>query len=423
MKIKTAKLYTLCSQIVDCPHQTPVWLNEGVFIVRNYNLINGRIDKKNASYVDETTYKKRIKRAIPESGDIIISREAPMGVVGIIPEGMKCCLGQRLVLLKVNKNECEAGYLLYMLQSYYVQSQIKQIDKTGSIVSNLNIPDLKNLDIPYMDLPKQKKLNVILSAIDSKMNNNNQILNEFEVMTKELYNYWFVQFDFPNERGKPYKSSGGKMLYNDVLKREIPSGWDVLSINNMASSCRGVTYNNNDLLPTPDDGVLVLRGNNIQNNNLVYDNNVAYIPENLISNDQHIKKYDILLTMSSGSKEHVGKCTMFQNDSPHTFGAFLSKFTPHSDKVYFVFQSMLTSYFKQKIKAICSGTGINNLTNQTFDDIYFAVPDSSTLSKFEEKANTFYELIGTNNLQNEELSRLRDELLPLLMNGQVKVTA
>ena len=101
----------------------------------------------------------------------------------------------------------------------------------------------------------------------------------------------------------------------------------------MTKICRCVSYDKNDLLPSPENGVLVLRGNNIQNNRLVYDNNVAYVPHSLVAKEQQISAHDIILTMSSGSKDHKGKCTMFQYDSPHTYGAFLTKFTPDKDKV------------------------------------------------------------------------------------------
>lgn len=178
-----------------------------------------------------------------------------------------------------------------------------------------------------------------------------------EAMAKQLYDYWFVQFDFPNEEGKPYKSSDGKMVWNEILKREIPQGWNVKNVNEVSSICRGVSYKPIDL---QKDGVLILRGNNIENNHIVYDNNTAFLLRELISDEQKIRKHDIIITMSSGSKEHIGKCAMFQYDSEHSFEAFLSKITPDNNYPYFLFLYLTSRYFKQKIKSICNGTGINN---------------------------------------------------------------
>ena len=237
-------------------------------------------------------------------------------------------------------------------------------------------------------------------------------------MAKQLYDYWFVQFDFPNEEGKPYKSSGGKMVYNPKLKRQIPDGWEVKSINDLSTICRGVSYKPTDL---QEKGVLILRGNNIENNRIIYDNNTAFLLSNMISDEQKIRQYDIIITMSSGSKEHIGKCAMFQRDSKHSFGAFLSKITPNKGCPHFIFLFLVSIYFKQKIKSICNGTGINNLTNQTFDEVIFAYPKSNILEQFENIITPIFDKIGNNDAEIENLTQQRDELLPLLMNGQVSV--
>lgn len=241
-------------------------------------------------------------------------------------------------------------------------------------------------------------------------------------MAKQLYDYWFVQFDFPNEEGKPYKSSGGAMVWNEKLKREIPEGWNVMSINEICTSCRGVSYGKDDLLSN-SNGVLVLRGNNIENNHIVYDSNVAFVPYDFVSEEQHIKEGDIIMTMSSGSKAHVGKCAMFHKDSEHTFGAFLSKFTPKKELRYMTFLFLTSEYFKSLITAFCNGTGINNLTNQTFDDVLLVLPDEKKTRLFESKVNGLFAMIGNNEENERILIKQRDELLPLLMNGQASVNS
>jgi len=239
-------------------------------------------------------------------------------------------------------------------------------------------------------------------------------------MAKQLYDYWFVQFDFPNEEGKPYKSSGGKMVWNETLKREIPEGWENKNINQLSESVRGVSYDNSQLVDE-SKGILVLRGNNIENNKLVFDSNVAYVPEAIVSVAQRIKKNEIIITMSSGSKEHIGKCAMFHEDSIHTFGAFLNKFTPNSASPHFLFLFMNSEFFKLKIKSICSGTGINNLTNRTFDEISLAYPSNNIMADFEKLVSPIFSKIGNNEKSNFELTEMRNKLLPLLMNGQVTI--
>ena len=268
----------------------------------------------------------------------------------------------------------------------------------------------------------EQKIGDIIDKIQKKIALNTRMNAELEAMAKQLYDYWFVQFDFPDENGKPYKSSGGKMIYNPTLKREIPAGWEIKTLNQLAEIYRGVTYNKEDLISESEDSILVLRGNNIPSSGqFSYDSNVAYIPKYMISEEQKINKGDIIITMSSGSKEHIGKCFMFQRDSKHTFGAFLSKFVPFQENRYFLYQSMLSDFFKVFVKTTCNGTGINNLTNSTFDNIYFPLPNKYILGEFESIVGSFYNKVGLFQMQNNELTHLRDSLLPMLMNGQVTV--
>ena len=113
-------LKDLCLEVVDCPHSTPTWTTDGKIVVRNFNIKNGFIDLSDPSFTDEDHFQQRIKRAVPLPGDLIITREAPMGEVGMIPENVECCLGQRMVLLKVNPKLCNNYYLLYCLQQVLV---------------------------------------------------------------------------------------------------------------------------------------------------------------------------------------------------------------------------------------------------------------------------------------------------------------
>lgn len=307
----------------------------------------------------------------------------------------------------------------YYLFRYLSLLDLKGLD-SGTALPSMTFDSYYQIKVFLPDIGIQNKVAKVLYEIDKKISLNTSMNAELEAMAKQLYDYWFVQFDFPDKNGKPYKSSGGKMVYNPTLKREIPEGWEVKSLNELADSYRGVSYNKDDLVNESDNSVLVLRGNNIPSSgHFAYDSNVAYIPKSFVSKEQEIKSGDIIITMSSGSKEHIGKCFMFQSDSKHTFGAFLSKFVPHEGFKYYVYLCMLSDFFKSFVKTTCNGTGINNLTNDTFNNVYFPVPDSQTLSKFESIAGSLYKKVGQCQMQINDLTTLRNSLLPMLMNGQV----
>ena len=143
-------------QIVDCPHTSPKWKENGIPVIRNYNLVNGYIDQSNLSFVDEEEYKERVKRIVPRKDDIMFSREAPIGNVGIVPENFPCCQGQRVVLLRPNQTVILPMFLLHILQGGVIKRQIAKMEQIGSTVSNFNITDLKKLRIHLPSLERQQ---------------------------------------------------------------------------------------------------------------------------------------------------------------------------------------------------------------------------------------------------------------------------
>ena len=419
------ELKDLCIDIIDCPHSTPKWLNEGIPVIRNYNISGGQLDLSKLSYVDEETYKSRIKRAKPIEDDIIISREAPMGEVCLVPPDFKCCLGQRLVLLKVDKEKCNPHYLLYALLSPYVQAQIRRIDQTGSIVSNLNIPDLKKLVIPYIK-ENQNNIARCLEVINKKIFNNNKINEELESMAKTIYDYWFLQFEFPNEEGKPYKSSGGKMIWNEELKREIPEGWEIDTIGKHINIDRGISYSSDDL---EDVGIPLI---NLSSFNI----DATYKPEVLktysgtYSKEKVISPFDLVICVTQqtaidlvGDTDVIGK-TFLVPDIFETkdIVASMDVIKIQSDDTYgkyYLNRLINTKFFHRYISGFATGTKIKHLDIKGLLNYKCETPNEQALKKFNDLMECCEKKKSKIFAENQELTALRDFLLPLLMNGQV----
>lgn len=210
------------------------------------------------------------------------------------------------------------------------------------------------------------------------------------------------------------------MVWDSTLKREIPENWDVKSINQISTSVRGVTYNSTDEKNQDDDNVvMILRGNNIASNKIVYDSNTVFVDSSLVSSEQIIKKFDIIMAMSSGSKEHVGKSAMAMYDLPHSYGAFCSKIVPSPSSRFFLEKFLHSDYFIKYIRQTSFGTGINNLNSRHFDNIFFAYPPDKIIDAFNSKVEPLYDRISSLQKESEQLNQLRDFLLPILMNGQV----
>jgi type I restriction enzyme S subunit len=157
----------VCVKIVDCPHSTPKWTDCGTVVIRNHNIRNGNLDLTLSSFTDSSHYLDRIKRATPTEGDIIITREAPMGEVAMIPAQLRCCLGQRMVLLRPDTVHIHGRFLLHVLQSSNLQSLISLHNRSGSTVSNLKLPILRSLPIPVPLLVEQERIVGILDSFDA----------------------------------------------------------------------------------------------------------------------------------------------------------------------------------------------------------------------------------------------------------------
>ncbi len=169
-------LRELCSEIHDCSHSTPTWTDRGVLVLRNQNIRNGRLDLSEPSFTDERNFSQRIQRALPLYEDVVITREAPMGQVCMIPRSLRCCLGQRMVLLRPNRQKVAPRYLLYALQSSTVQNVIRIQGGIGSTVSNLRIPTLAALEIPLPSLGEQEAISDALSDADALIEFQEQLL-------------------------------------------------------------------------------------------------------------------------------------------------------------------------------------------------------------------------------------------------------
>ena len=192
---QTQQLHTLCELIVDCPHSTPKWTESGYVVLRNQNIRGGRLDLSSPSFTDEEHYNYRIKRGVPSTGDLVLTREAPMGEVCAIPEGLECCLGQRMVLIRPTTSKLDSQYLLYALQGRALQHQIGWNKGTGTTVSNLRIPVLKALEVPVLPLDEQKIISAKLKALDDKIALNRRQNETLEAMAQALFKSWFVDFD------------------------------------------------------------------------------------------------------------------------------------------------------------------------------------------------------------------------------------
>ena len=192
----------------------------------------GIIDFENCDCIDDRAKQIIHRRSDIQIGDILLSSRAPIGQCHLIKdEPSDYEIGESIFSIRVNKSIVRPDYFcLYLSSDFFVQLAAKNV--TGSIIQEIRIGDLMNIDVIVPPMDVQEKIANSINMIDKKLILNNSICSDLESMAKFLYDYWFVQFEFPNEEGKPYKSSGGKMVWNEELKRDIPEGWEVGNLSN-----------------------------------------------------------------------------------------------------------------------------------------------------------------------------------------------
>ena len=255
---------------------------------------------------------------------------------------------------------------------------------------------IMNFVIPDLEIDEQIKIGKLLKSIDQKIQINNQINQELEAMAKTLYDYWFVQFDFPDQNGKPYKSSGGKMVYNPELKREIPEGWGVESVGNLLDKVtKAEKIENNSIefigeIPVIDQSQKFIAGFTNNENALLQ----AQDGHVIFGDHTRVVKY-INFDYARGAD---GTQVLISNNE-NISNVLLYHMIEDFDLSNYGYARHF-KFLKEKI---------------------VIVPDKEVSSKFETQANVIYEKIKNNIFENQELTQLRDWLLPMLMNGQVKV--
>ena len=270
---------------------------------------------------------------------------------------------------------------------------------------------IMNFVIPDLEIDEQIKIGKLLKSIDQKIQINNQINQELEAMAKTLYDYWFVQFDFPDQNGKPYKSSGGKMVYNPELKREIPEGWGVDSLWNIANFYNGLAMQKYRPDTNGDDYLPVIKIREMMNG-FSKDTEKARLD---IPTEAVVERGDILFSWSATLEVIIwGKEKGALNQ--HIFKV-ISETYPKSF-IYFELKSYLKVF---KAIAELRKTTMGHITQDHLKQAKIVVPPIELISKLDSQLEPIMSQQQILENQNQELTQLRDWLLPMLMNGQVKV--
>ena len=420
---ETAPLATLCEQIADCPHSTPLWTDGGAIVLRNQNIREGRLDLSSPSYTDEVHFEQRSRRARLRAGDLVLTREAPMGEVCMVPEGLRCCLGQRMVMLRPDPKKCDPRFLLYSIQSDAVQYEIKVNEGTGSTVSNLRIPLLEALPITYPPLAEQRAIAAMLGALDDKIELNRRMNATLESMARALFQSWFIDFDPVraklDNRNPTGMDAETAALFPEHLEDsplgQIPNGWRACTLGEVAKNV-SITF---DFQRAPE--VVFINTGDVMEGDFLHSNRShhAGLPGQA---KKSIRPDDILFSEIRPANKRYAYVDFDSSDYVVSTKFMIIRGSQeiHPRLLYRILTAKETLDEFQVQAESRSGT-FPQITFDSISHLPIVLPPIAIQEAFQQAVEQMDARIKINKQQCLTLATLRDSLLPKLLSGELSV--
>ena len=366
---------------------------------------DGIIDTSTFVYIDEETHEK-LKRSQLEESDILFSMAgAYLGKTGMVKSYMlPANTNQALALIRLNQNIANPSFILYYLRQNNVVQYVNSMS-SQSAQPNVNLNEIGSLIIPLPDLPTQTAIAEILSSLDDKIELNNKINQELENLAQTLFKQWFIDFEFPNQNGEPYKSSGGEMIDSEL--GEIPKGWEVGSIYDISDVIYGAPFKSK-LFNQENKGLPLIRIRDLK----------TFQPQNWTEeiHPKGTKIYagDLVVGMDAEFRAH------FWLGQPAWLNQRLCHFRPKTcfSKLFVreIIKPQLAFHENSSV-----GTTVIHLGKGDIDTFKSLIPVNNILLQFEELSNSIFDTIINNSKESQELTKLRNTLLPKLISGELEL--
>lgn len=392
---KIVKLSDICIKITDGSHYSPEGVIKGFPMFSVKDMRDNGFSYDDCKYISAEEFENmKANGCVPQINDILIAKDGSyLKHIFIVTENKDEAVLSSIGILRPNSELVNPYYIKYYLSSDFVKEQVAKKYVSGSALPRIILKNFANIEIPMINMELQNKIVNVLKSIDDKIENNNRINAELESMAKTIYDYWFLQFEFPNEDGKPYKSSGGKMVWNEELKREIPEGWEVVQIGKIldkypkTESVLRDDYEKGILFPIIDQSKDFICGYTDDKDK------VLHLKDAIVFGDHtNLAKY-INFDFARGADGT--QIVVSKNKNLPNYLLYLQIVSlPVIEQGY----SRHFKFLKEQFVFV---------PNKIVSEKYMKIIEDALL------------LIKKNIFENRELSLLRDFLLPMLMNGQI----
>ena len=374
---------------------------------------NSKYFSKGSRNITQKGFDSCSTQMIP-ANNILMSSRAPIGLFAI--NTVDCCTNQGFKNIVLDKAIADVDFMYYFLKYH-----VKEIEALGSGTTFREVSKtaFEKYEISIPSLPTQQKIASVLSKLDRKISVNREINRNLEELAKQIYDYWFLQFDFPNEDGKPYKSSGGKMVWNEILKRDIPAGWNCFEMQNICNISRGASPRPIEAyMDTTNTGIPWIKisdaTEDIESPYLLKIKD-CIIPE---GKEKSVSVKPDTLIVSNSATPGIPKFVEL-NACVHDGWLILDKY----DSYYKYYLFYVIKMVRYNLLYLASGSIFKNLKTDYLKTLPTLVPDIKILQRFDEKIERIMKHILKTEREINELIELRDNLLPLIMNGQVTLNS
>lgn len=393
------------------------FVEKGIPVIRGNNLSLPFEKFNDNGFVFITEKKANELNCFANVDDLIFTIAGSLGQVGIIPINAlykTYVISNKQARATLNVKKIDILYAYYWFSSPWMKKYLIKNNK-GTTVPLLTLNELKMLPINYPeDISTQKKISHLLDLLTIKISINNKIISKLESMAKIIYDYWFVQFDFPNENNKPYKKSGGEMVKTELGK--IPAGWKVGTINNISKEVicgKTPTTKNKEnygteipfiTIPDMHNNIYIIKTQKYLSNKGANTQVAKNVPENTICVSCIATVGLVALTSTcSQTNQQINSIIPKKEITPYW--------------VYFYIKNIREVIVNNAL----GGTTTLNLNKTSFENINIIIPDIHILKKFHNNVKPIFEKIKFTSIENQKLAEIRDFLLPLLMNGQANI--
>lgn len=394
--------------------KTKDFIDEGIPVVKIKNIIPPNIDINDTQYVSNELYNEKIKFAL-NYNDVLISLNgsninqlaSAVGKIGRVRlKDKKLLLNQRVgKLYIVDEKRCNYDYLYYYLTQPEVRYNLAAMAGGSANQANISPSQIKDIEIQLPPLEEQEKIANILSSLDDKIELNNEMNKTLEEMAQSIFKRWFIDFEFPNEDGQPYKSSGGEMVESELGM--IPKEWEIAQIDDISQVTMGVspsskTYNEDNI------GLPLLNGAADFEGKLIKPSKFTSEPKKIC------KKGDMVF----GVRATIGNIVFA--DKEYALGRGVASVEPN-DKVFreFIYYSLDNSM--ENLINNASGSVFLNLKKADITDLKVCYSDE-IVKKFNNISRVLIDKIVENDMESELLKQQRDILLPKLVSGEIRIT-